>query len=59
MKKLVVLNHNYGSVDIYDVEDNLKIDEDYLYNLGYREDEISWITGDLEINYNNEILRCV
>lgn len=46
MKKLIVLDYAENEVDIYDVEQNINIDYNFVAALGYKMDSCSWMCGD-------------
>lgn len=58
MEKLVILDFNTASVNVYDVDSKANIDEEYISNLGYHTSECSWMFAEeLNITYHKEVLR--
>ena len=58
MNKLVILNYTTNSVDIYDVDPNTIISDEYLINLGYNTSNCVWMFGKAtRITYHEEVLK--
>lgn len=59
MGKLVIIDYNTISVDIYDIDNEANIDEAYISSLGHHPSECSWMfcEGALSINYHKEVLK--
>ncbi len=55
MKKLIVLDYCIATVDIYDINDNINVDEEFIKSLGFNTNICEWMCGDnIEINYHDE-----
>jgi len=54
MEKLVVMDYSSGQVHIYFVNKGLKIDDEFVCNLGFNLDEIYWMHGKCELVYHDE-----
>lgn len=58
MQKLIVLDYCSAKVHIYDVSPYLDIDDEFVYDvLGFNEDETKWMSGDLNIEFHNDVLE--
>lgn len=58
MEKLVILDYTNATVDFYDVEPDVDIDESYIEELGFNTNNCSWMFGDnMEITFNKEVLK--
>lgn len=58
MEKLVILDYNTLSVNIYDVDSEANINEEYINNLGYHTSECSWMFAkNLNIVHHSRILK--
>lgn len=58
MEKLVIIDYSDISVNIYDIDSEADIDEEYIHNLGYNPGNCSWMFGEgMEITYHKEILK--
>lgn len=59
MEKLIILDFNCGSVDIYDVDyDNEPDMDELLDSLGHRANDCQWMFADSpEITFHKEILH--
>lgn len=58
MTKLIIFDYANSRVDIYDVDYDADIDDDYLDKLGYDESNIMWMVGEnIEMTYHNNILK--
>ena len=44
-KELVILDYNTGSIHFYKVDAKLNITEEYIENLGFNTDEVSWMVS--------------
>lgn len=56
-EKLIVLNYETTTVDIYDVSPEADVDEEYVQNLGFNTNMCSWMVGDdMEIVHHKGIL---
>lgn len=54
MEKLVILDYGIGTVDIFDIPSDIHVDEEYIQNLGFRLNDISWmLCPNLSIHFNN------
>lgn len=57
MRKLIILNFTTCSVDIYDVDSDADIDEEYISRLGYSINSIEWMIGEgMSIHYHKGVL---
>ena len=58
MEKLVILDYTNATVDFYDVEPDVDIDESYIEELGFNANNCSWMFGDnMEITFHKEVLK--
>ena len=57
MEKLIILDFSNSSVFIYDVAPGTDINEEYVENLGYNIDNISWMVGKMSIHFCNRVLE--
>lgn len=58
MRKLVILDYCNSTLNIYDVDSKVFIDESYITKLGYTISNCEWMCGiGLEINYHKEVLK--
>ena len=57
MEKLIILDFSNSSVFIYDVAPGTDINEEYVENLGYNIDNISWMVGNMSIHFCNRVLE--
>ena len=56
-RKLVVLDYNDDSISIWDVSQDVTVDDDYIQNLGFHLSEVSWKVFDfLSIHFHKRIL---
>ncbi len=57
-EQLVVMNYVTGDVDIYNVDSNADIDEEYLSKLGYRTCDCHWMfcQNGVNVNYEDKVL---
>jgi len=54
MERLVILDYGLGAVDIFDIPSDTHVDEEYIQNLGFNLNNISWMfCSNLSINFNN------
>ena len=44
-EELVILDYNTGSIHFYKVDAKLNITEEYIENLGFNTDEVSWMVS--------------
>lgn len=44
-KELVILDYNTGSIHFYKVDADTDITEEYIENLGFNTDEVSWMVS--------------
>ena len=56
MQKLVILDYSDSSVHIFDVEDDVTVDEKTVEGMGFHASNCSWILGNLEITYHKDVL---
>ena len=58
MEQLVILDYNTLTVNIYNVDSEANIDEEYISNLGYHASECSWMVGqNIDIIKHRGILK--
>lgn len=58
MKKLVILDYTNATVDFYDVESDIDVDDTYIEKLGYNSNNCCWMFGDsMEITFHKEVLK--
>ena len=57
MEKLIILDFSNSSVFVYDVASGTDINEEYVENLGYNIDNISWMVGNMSIHFCNRVLE--
>lgn len=57
MEKLIILDFSNSSVFVYDVAPGTDINEEYVENLGYNIDNISWMVGNMSIHFCNRVLE--
>lgn len=58
MDKLIILDYTNTTVDVWEVEPNVTIDESFIESLGYNVSGCSWMSGaDMEIYFHKEILK--
>lgn len=58
MKELIVLDYSNMTVHFFNVDSSIKIDEEYVYNLGFHTSNCSWMFGeDIEIIRHKGLLK--
>lgn len=57
-EQLVIMNYITGDVDIYNVDSEADIDEEYISNLGYRTCDCHWMfcQNGVNVNYEDKVL---
>ena len=56
MNQLVILDYNTAKVHLYKVDPKVIVDEEYVLSLGFREKDIEWMFGKLEVIKHKGIL---
>ena len=56
MKQLIILDYNTAQVHLYKVDPKVTVDEEYVLSLGFREKDIEWMSGKLEVIKHKGIL---
>ena len=56
MNQLVVLDYSTSKVHLYIVDPKVVIDEDYVLSLGFKEKDIEWMYGKLQVIKHKGIL---
>lgn len=56
MNQLVILDYNTAKVHLYKVDPKVTVDEEYILSLGFREKDIEWMFGKLEVIKHKGIL---
>lgn len=54
METLAIMDYSIASINLYDIDEDADIDEDYIRELGYNPDECSWMFNESIQIYNNE-----
>lgn len=58
MQQLVILNYTTSTIDIYNIENLVDVNDDYLSSLGYNPDECSWMWSDeLKVKFHSKTLK--
>lgn len=58
MMKLTILDYTNSTIDIYDVEENVEINEDYINKLGFNiKNCLYMVNKRVELTYHKEILQ--
>ena len=58
MERLIILDYTTCNVDVYDVDSDADIDEEYISNIGYNTDNCYWMFWEeMEVTFHKEILR--
>ena len=56
MNQLVVLDYSTSKVHMYVIDPKVTVDEEYVLSLGFREKDIEWICGKLQVIKHKGIL---
>lgn len=56
MNQLVILDYNAAKVHLYKVDPKVTVDEEYVLSLGFKEKDIEWMCGKLEVIKHKGIL---
>lgn len=57
MNQLIILDYNTAKVHLYKVDLKVTVDEEYVLSLGFKEKDIEWMCGKLEIIKHKGILK--
>lgn len=56
MEKLIIIDYSISHIDIYDLDEDFEVTEDFITSLGYNIDEIYYIfSNDIKINIKGNI----
>ena len=56
MNQLIILDYNTGKIHLYKVDPKVTIDEEYVLSLGFKNSNINWMCGKLNIIKHKGIL---
>lgn len=56
MNQLVVLDYNTSKVHLYVIDPKVVVDEEYVLSLGFKEKDIEWMCGKLQVIKHKGIL---
>jgi hypothetical protein len=56
MNQLIILDYSTAKVHLYKVDPKVTVDEEYVLSLGFREQDIEWIAGKLQVIKHKGIL---
>ena len=56
MNQLIILDYSTGKVHLYKVDSKVTVDEEYVLSLGFKESNIEWMCGKLQVVKHKGIL---
>lgn len=55
MEKLIILDFCKAEVHVYDIDDSVIVDEDFIECLGFNSNDCQWMNGKLEITFHKKL----